>query len=78
MKCWCSIPYAVEPAAEVSASDVVVDIGAHIGTFTVGAAKRAMNGRVFAIEPVPENFDLLQENVRVNNRENVVTIHAAV
>ncbi len=71
-------PYEADSIGAVSASDVIVDIGAHIGKFTVGAAKRATNGRVFAIEPVAENFDVLQENVRANNLENVVTIHAAV
>lgn len=71
-------PYEADSTGTISASDVVVDIGAHIGTFTVGAAKRATRGRVFAIEPVPENFDLLQENVRANRLENVIAIHAAV
>ncbi|MGA7225245.1 MAG: FkbM family methyltransferase, partial [Candidatus Acidiferrales bacterium] len=39
----------------------------------VGAA-----GRVFALEPLPANFRLLDENVRLNNLRNVVVSHEAV
>ena len=34
----------------------VVDIGAHIGVFSVMAAKQAGNVRVFSFEPLPNNF----------------------
>lgn len=59
-------------------ADIVVDIGAHIGAFSVWAAKRAPQGRVYAFEPNRENYDLLVENVRLNGLTNVETFHAAV
>ena len=49
----------------------IIDIGAHIGSFTVYAAKNAKNGIVYSYEPYPENFKLLEENVKINNLENV-------
>jgi len=41
-------------------NDVVVDAGAHIGTFTVKAAARAL--RVYAFEPEHENYEFLELN----------------
>lgn len=49
----------------VSAKDVVVDIGAHVGTYTVLAGKRGAS--VLAIEPDPESFRLLRINMLLNN-----------
>jgi hypothetical protein len=38
----------------------VVDIGAGLGDFTVYAARRCPHGTVYAYEPFPESFALLQ------------------
>jgi hypothetical protein len=54
----------------------VLDIGAHIGCFTVLAAKRA--SRVFAVEPIASNFDLLTKNIALNDLSNVKAVRAAV
>jgi len=47
-------------------AQTVVDVGAHIGTFTVLAARRWPRARVLSFEPVPENRALLEANVRLN------------
>lgn len=60
----------------VSAGDVVIDIGAHIGCYTVWAARRG--ARVFAFEPHPDNFTQLQRNVALNDVTTVVLTAAAV
>ncbi len=52
--------------------DIVVDLGAHIGVFTVFAAKQARNVKVYSYEPDPENFKLLLENLRLNRLEHKV------
>jgi FkbM family methyltransferase len=53
--------------------DTVVDAGANIGWYTVIAGKRVGDaGRVYAFEPDPEAFALLERNVRVNGLHNVV------
>jgi FkbM family methyltransferase len=57
----------------------VVDVGAHVGTFTVWAARRAPKARILAVEPNPRTFALLQQNIRDNGLENRVTaVNAAV
>lgn len=51
---------------------VVVDLGAHIGIFSV-----LINEKVFAIEPSSDNFSLLLENVKMN-KSNVVPLKIAI
>jgi FkbM family methyltransferase len=58
---------------------VVVDIGAHIGYFALLLAKLVgPRGRVIAFEPLPANFRVLSENVRMNGCSNVVLENRAV
>src|SRR4030067_729726 len=48
----------------ISKGDWVLDIGANIGHYTLKFSSLVgENGRVFAIEPVPETFELLAANV---------------
>lgn len=59
--------------------DTVLDIGAHIGLYTLQAARGVgANGRVFAFEPSSENYALLQQNVAANGYQNVDPVRAAV
>jgi len=51
--------------AFVNEKSVVVDIGAHIGSFTIPIAKVA--GKVIAFEPSHETFALLSRNAEENN-----------
>src|SRR5262245_46201019 len=55
---------------------VLLDIGAHIGTFALAAA--AQGCRVFAVEAGARNVGLLRESVRRNDWQGRVhVIHAA-
>lgn len=60
--------------------DVIVDIGANIGYYTLIFSKiTGKEGKVFAFEPGQSNFMILQENVRINNyTDRVVTVNKAV
>ena len=49
---------------------VVFDIGAHIGAFSVFISPKAE--KVFSFEPVKENYNLLLQNIKLNNLENKV------
>ncbi|MGY4706900.1 FkbM family methyltransferase [Candidatus Bipolaricaulota sp. J31] len=52
-----------------------IDLGAHIGYFTLLAAKTVWpSGRVYAFEPVPSTCQVLQHNVAVNRFDSVVTV----
>ncbi len=63
---------------EVHPGDVVVDIGAHVGLFTLYAAHRARAGRVISYEPSSPAFRLLQKNLRRNALRNVTAHNLAV
>lgn len=52
--------------------DIVVDVGANVGLFTLIAARAVgASGQVHAFEPVPVNFERLAENVSRNALPNV-------
>jgi FkbM family methyltransferase len=57
----------------VKPGDTVVDAGANVGYYTViGSRLVGEKGKVYAFEPDPANFELLEKNVRLNGLSNVV------
>src|ERR687897_3167498 len=59
--------------------DIVVDIGAHIGLYTIISSKRVgANGKVVAIEANPSNFEMLNRNIKVNQLTNIISLNNAV
>lgn len=61
------------------AGNTVIDVGANIGYYTVIAGKIVgEEGRVYAFEPDPTSFELLERNVRLNGLDNVVLENKAV
>ena len=60
----------------IQAGDIVLDVGAYIGTHAVFFAKKvAPNGLVFAIEPQRLIFNLLCTNIALNNLLNVICLN---
>ncbi len=58
---------------------VVVDVGAHIGYFSLIAARRVGPvGKVYAFEPAPENYALLVKNIELNGYRNIMPVRYAV
>lgn len=55
--------YAQEIYPVGPTDDVIVDVGANIGSFSVYAATRRPSVRVYAYEPVAENLERLRANV---------------
>lgn len=63
----------------LKAGQVAVDVGAHIGYYSLIFAKLVgKSGRVFAFEPDLLNFVLLKKNIHLNGYSNVKSIHSAV
>ena len=59
--------------------DVIADIGANIGFYTLWlAAARVPGTRVIAFEPNPAVYGALIENIKLNGFQHVTAIHAAV
>jgi len=46
---------------EINKNDIVVDIGAHIGTFSLYASQ--FTSYIYAFEPVSENYEMLDYNI---------------
>ena len=61
---------------KVNPGDTVVDVGAHIGRYTLMAAKFAL--KVIALEPEPSNYSLLQANIELNRFSNVLALPIAL
>ena len=62
---------------------VVIDVGAHIGIFTVSMAKHIKevhnNGLIIAIEPVSANYNVMLDNIEINMVKDIVKpVKAAV
>ena len=57
----------------------VIDIGANIGLHTVPLSKGVGDGgKVIAFEPDPDNYAILQSNLKINNANNVTTHNAGL
>jgi len=57
----------------------VVDVGAHVGYYTLVFAKYVgATGRVISFEPLPENFALLKKNVELNQLKHVDLFASAI
>ena len=64
---------------EIKKGDIVVDVGASIGYFTLIFAQLVGNeGKVFAFEPRPERFELLKKNIEINGYQNIIAEQKAV
>jgi FkbM family methyltransferase len=58
--------------------DIVVDVGAHYGRYTLIASKCVgPNGKVVAIEAHPNNFELLNRNIKLNELKNIRSLNYA-
>jgi FkbM family methyltransferase len=55
----------------------MVDLGAHIGKYTLHFAKLFKSLKVIAVEPDPTNFITLRKAVKANNLENVTIENCA-
>jgi FkbM family methyltransferase len=55
----------------INDDDTIIDVGAHIGTFTLLASSKAKNGKIISIEPSKESFKIFEKNVNLNDLTNV-------
>ena len=63
----------------VSSGDVVFDIGANVGYFTLSCSKLVgENGRIYSFEAIPETAEVLEKNCRLNSLKNITLYKKAV
>jgi len=59
-------------SSEINKGDVVLDIGANIGFMTAFFSKMNGQSEIYALEPDPSNYKLLQENISLLGIESTV------
>jgi len=63
----------------IDPGDLVVDIGAHVGYFSLLAARQVgPQGKVYSFEPDPSNYRLLQRNIEANGYTNITATQKAI
>ena len=63
----------------LNAGDVFVDVGCHIGKYSVIIANHVgTQGKVYAIDANPENIAVLKKNIALNRLTNITIINKAV
>jgi len=64
-------PDTIEWIGSFAPGDVLVDVGANVGMYTVFAAK-TRGIRVFAFEPESQNYAILNQNILLNGTDELV------
>jgi FkbM family methyltransferase len=60
----------------LKSNDVVLDLGSTTGDFCVLASRKVgPTGRIIAVEPNPNDYEILQENIRRNKCLNVTSLN---
>ena len=67
-------PWTLEWIAGFGAGEVLVDVGANVGMYTIWAAK-TRGTQVFAFEPEAQNYALLNRNIVMNGLMDRVTAY---
>jgi FkbM family methyltransferase len=66
-------------ASRLKSGDVVYDIGAHVGLYTLLASDRVgPTGHVYAFEPLPKNAAYLRLHIELNHFNNCTVVEGAV
>lgn len=68
------VTYGIEGFG-ISDGDTIIDVGAHIGVVSVRMATGSKDVKVYALEPFPENYALLKQNIRENSLEGTIIPH---
>jgi len=67
-----------KPGFEINDKDIVIDVGAHIGLFSLFASQFCKKGKIFSFEPIKENFELLKKNIEINEITNITFFNEAI
>ncbi|MDX8430221.1 MAG: FkbM family methyltransferase (plasmid) [Candidatus Algichlamydia australiensis] len=59
----------------VTDGDVILDLGANVGWYSINLSKRFPNSKILAFEPIDETYDYLLKNISLNKIANVKTFN---
>ena len=71
-------PAVLLDSMTLAPTDVVADIGAGTGYFTVRLAPKVPQGRVFAVDIQPEMLDIMRRKIDKNDIDNVTLVKGTV
>jgi len=74
---WMINEYGVEDF-QIAKNDTIIDVGAHIGLFSLLVSQFCKTGKIFSFEPISDNFNLLMSNLKLNHTENIHPFNLAV
>ena len=74
---WIRNEYEIENFS-IKDDDVIIDVGAHIGLFSLLVSQKSRNGKIFSFEPIKENFSLFNSNLELNHIKNIFPFNMAV
>ena len=63
---------------KIKNTDTVIDVGAHIGLFSLYTSQYCKKGNIYAFEPIKENYDILKLNTQLNNFLNIKAENCAI
>jgi FkbM family methyltransferase len=66
-----NIYLAHDIASQIKDGDVILDVGANVGLFSIQYAKLKPNTKIISLEPFPVNFQCLQKNLDSFKIKNV-------
>ncbi len=75
---WIDECYTHHGLYKPSKGDVVFDIGAHVGLFSIWAARKNPDSKVIALEATRVNYNCLSENVASMNLQNIQPYYMAI
>ena len=63
----------------IEPDDVILELGANIGYYVlIESTKLSDKGFIYAVEPGPENYELLKRNITLNDIRNIETHNMAI
>ena len=74
---WLAEDYKI-PEFDVNENDTIIDIGAHIGLFSLFVSDNCKNGKIYCYEPITENYNILMKNIELNKIKNIIPFNQAV
>ena len=74
---WMINEYDVD-SFKINQNDIVIDVGAHIGLFSLLVSQFCKTGKIFSFEPIRENFDLFVSNLELNHIQNIFPFNVGV
>ncbi|MCV0430405.1 FkbM family methyltransferase [Nitrosopumilus sp.] len=59
-------------------NNVIIDLGANVGYYTLKLSKKNKDCKIIAIEPDPNTFKILSQNCELNNLKNIALHNVAI